>query len=140
MRSRIAIFLAIGLVATAIFTTVATSATASSGTGVSIAGKVSNASLGLTLSVQAQAHGATAASLSGQGMDNSVAGGKGYCTIPLTGSVTGNVATLSGTVSFSNDPANLGVPVTFTADASTGAITFDFGGFIFTGNGSVNVH
>lgn len=140
MRSRIAIFLAVGLVATAIFTTVATSATASSGTGVSIAGKVSNASLGLTLSVQAQAHGATAASLSGQGMDNSVAGGKGYCTIPLTGSVAGNVATLSGTVSFSNDPANLGVPVTFTADASTGAITFDFGGFIFTGNGSVNVH
>jgi len=139
MRSRIALFLSVSLVATAVLMTVATPATASSRTGVTIAGQVSNASLGLTLSVQAQAHGATAASLSGQGMDNSVAGGKGYCTIPLTGSVAGNVATLSGAVSFSNDPANLGVPVTFTADASTGAITFNFGGFIFTGSGSVNI-
>src|SRR6266508_1668544 len=58
---------------------------ASSNTGVSITGKVSNAGLGMTLSVQAQAHGATAGSLSGQGMDNSVAGGRAIARFPSPG-------------------------------------------------------
>lgn len=136
LRSTLVLSLALGVSFVALS---ATTAQASPNTGVSIAGHVSNADLGLTLTVQAQADG-TAASLSGQGMDNTVSGGKGYCRSPLTGSLSGDWVTLAGSVTFSNDPANEGVPVTYTANASTGEIIFDFGGFVFTGTGQVHVH
>jgi len=135
LRSALVLSLALGVSFVALG---ATTAQASPRTGVSIAGQVSNASLGLTLSVQAQANG-TAASLSGQGMDNSVSGGKGYCRVPLTGSLSAGWVTLSGNITFSNDPANLGVPVTYLANSATGEIIFDFGGFVFTGTGQVHV-
>ena len=35
------------------------------------------------------------------------------------------------------DPANMGAPVTFTADSANGFIEFNFAGFIFTGTGLV---
>lgn len=140
MRSRVALMITVALIAMTFLSVTATAAHAAPKTVVSITGKVSNADLGLTLTVEAHANGATADALSGQGMDNSVAGGKGYCRSPLTGWVSGNVVMLSGVVDFSNDPANLGAPVTYTADASTGAITFNFAGFIFTGTGVVNAH
>jgi hypothetical protein len=34
---------------------------------------------------------------------------------------------------------HIGTPVTVIADASTGSITFDFGGFILTGTGSITI-
>ena len=103
---------------------------------------VSEGVVGVALHVGAQASGPAAGSLSGQGFD--VPPGPavpsepvGYCRIPLTGTLVGTEVFLEGNVSFSNDPSLIGVPVTFTADASDGSITFVFGGFIFTGTGRV---
>jgi len=103
--------------------------------------------LGFPLHVGAQASGPPAGSLSGQGFDvptgassfGPPGGPPGYCRIPLTGTLAGNVVTLSGVVSFAHNPGDVGVPVTFTADASDGSITFDFGGFIFEGTGRVRI-
>ncbi len=122
------------------------SARASDMTVVSIKGMVSGP--GGTLIVGATVSG-TPDSLSGVGFDNGAGPGsatpgspKGYCRFPLTGSLTGGVVTLNGTVAFSNVPSAVGTPVSFTAVQSTGhtgSITFNFGGFIFTGSGSVVV-
>ncbi len=125
------------------------SARASDMTVVSIKGMVSGP--GGTLIVGATVSG-TPDSLSGVGFDNGAGPGsatpgspKGYCRFPLTGSLTGGVVTLNGTVAFSNFkgvPSFVGTPVSFTAVPSTGptgSITFNFGGFIFTGTGSVVV-
>ena len=104
-------------------------------TVVTIVGDVSGQ--GGTLQVGAQASG-TASSLDGLGFDSPVPGHpKGYCRIPLAGSLSGNVITLTGNVAFSNDPSNIGTPVTFRANAANGSITFIFGAFTFTGTGSV---
>ncbi len=98
----------------------------------------------LPLQVGAQASG-PAGSLSGQGFDVPTGafgprgGPPGYCRIPLTGTLVGTTVTLSGVVSFAHNPGDVGVPVTFTADASDGSITFDFGGFIFEGTGRVRI-
>ena len=109
---------------------------ASDMTVVTISGHVSGP--GGTLQVGAQASGPTASSLNGLGFDSPIPGHpKGYCRISLTGSLSGNVITLSGPVIFSNVPSNNGIAVTFIANASTGSITFNFGGSIFTGTGSV---
>lgn len=108
---------------------------ASGMTVVTIVGDVSGP--GGTLQIGAQASG-TASSLDGLGFDSPIPGHpKGYCRIPLTGSLSGNEIILSGKVAFSNDPSNLGTPVTFKANASNGSITFVFGAFTFTGTGSV---
>jgi hypothetical protein len=58
---------------------------------------------------------------------------------PLTGALAGNQLTLSGTVAFSSDPTLVGIHATVTASISTGAITFNFGGIVLTGTGSVVV-
>ena len=97
---------------------------------------------GLPLHVGAQASG-PAGTLNGQGFDipprRAFGIPIGYCRIPLVGTLVGDVVTLSGNVSFSNDPDNVGVPVTFTANTMTGVITFDFGPFTFIGSGRVRV-
>lgn len=147
MRLRGTAFLAVTLV-TAFLGVAANPAQASHTAVVSISGSVTNADLGLTLQVGAVASGPVG-SLSGQGFDAPTPGmpavpgtPAGYCRLDLTtGSLSGDVVTLSGSVEFSNDPvANpIGTPVSYTADASTGEITFDFAGFIFTGTGKVRI-
>lgn len=109
-------------------------------TAVTISGDVTVA--GFTVHLGAQASG-TSTALTGFGFDSP---GKppgavppGYCRFPLTGSFASNVVTLSGAVTFSPDPSLLGTAVTITANASTGAITFDFGGTVLAGTGSVLV-
>ena len=83
----------------------------------------------------------SATALSGFGSDNAIKGNPldehGYCRFPLTGSLSGSVATLSGVINFSNNPAFLGVPVTIVADAATGSIEFDFGTVVLIGTGQV---
>jgi len=103
---------------------------------VSIAGMVESPDGVLRLNVQAWARG-TLASLAGKGMDTPIGIGPGECTVPLTGSAVGSVVTLSGAITQATDPSNLGVTVTFIADASTGSITFNFGGFVLEGTGLV---
>lgn len=98
---------------------------------------------GLTLHVGAEASG-SAAALTGRGFDTPFRGNPfgpppGYCRFPLSGSLSGSVVTLSGAVTFSNDPTLVTTTVTITADASTGVITFDFGTLTLTGTGSVIV-
>lgn len=148
MKFRGSAFLAVTFVTVAFLGVAATPAQASHQAVVSISGKVTNAGLGLTLQVGAIASGPVD-SLSGQGFDAPTPGKPavpgtpaGYCRIDLTtGSLSGDVVTLSGSVEFSNDPVNnpVGTPVSYTADASTGEITFDFAGFIFTGTGTVRI-
>lgn len=107
---------------------------------VTISGPVSVP--GFTVHVEAQARG-QAAALNGHGSDTPITPPSGnnpdVCTFPLTGSVAGSVATLSGTVTFSSNSSLLGTPVTVTADASNGSIVFNFGGFILTGTGTVRI-
>lgn len=118
---------------------------------VTISGDVTGVSegvVGFPLHVGARASG-PADLLEGQGFDVPTAassfgppgGPPGYCRIPLEGFWDGGTTvTLSGVVSFAHDPSFIGVvPVTFTADASDGSITFDFGGFIFEGTGRVRI-
>lgn len=120
----------------------ATYAAGSTSTTVIISGVVSNSVIG-TVSVRAHASG-TASSLSGGGTDSpppapSPPGNPAVCQFPLTGSISANVVTLSGTVTQSSVRAEIGTPVTFMANASTGAITWTFDGFIFTGPGTVEI-
>jgi hypothetical protein len=111
-------------------------------TTVTISGMVSNPTVG-TVSVRAHASGSMA-SLSGGGTDSpppppSPPGNPAVCQYLLTGLVSGDVVTLSGTVTQSSVSAEIGTPVTFIATASTGAITWTFGGVPFTGTGTVVV-
>lgn len=120
----------------------ATPVMASHETVVAISGEVVAVDgSGFTVQIGAQASG-PANALSGQGFDNPGKPGApptpvGYCRFPLSGSLVGSVVTLSGTVTFSTNPALVGAPVTIIADSSSGAITFDFAGFVLTGTGSV---
>jgi hypothetical protein len=47
-----------------------------------------------------------------------------------------DIITLSGVVTQSSNPANIGTLVTVVADASTGDIEFHFGPFVLTGTGN----
>lgn len=148
MRLRGFALLVVTLVTVAFLGLAANPAQASHKVVVSISGSVTNSEFGLTLQVGAVASGQVG-SLSGQGFDAPTPGAPavpgtpaGYCRIDLTtGTLSGDVVSLSGSVEFSNDPiANpVGTPVSYTADASTGEITFDFAGFIFTGTGTVRI-
>jgi len=115
----------------------APAAYASNSTTVTISGQVSTT---FTVTVRAHASG-TPSSLSGGGTDspppNSSTGNPAVCQFPLGGSTDGTTVTLSGTVTQSSTPSAIGTPVVITADASTGAITFNFGGTILTGTGTV---
>ena len=97
------------------------------------------------LFVSMQASGPSGGTLTGQGFDvppngsgvSGAPGNPGTCEYTQNGSVSGTTVTLSGNVFASSNPSFIGVPVTTTADASTGSITWNFGGFVFTGTGSV---
>lgn len=120
-------------------------ARASNDTNVTISGTVSDPGLGLTLQVHAHASGSSAA-LSGQGGNSNFSGNPfgapaNSSSFPLTGSVSGNIVTLSGTVASSPNDNNINtISVKFIADASTGHIEFDFGLTKFTGTGSVVIN
>ena len=111
-------------------------------TTVTISGTVSSAAVGFTVSIRAHASGTTT-SLSGGGTDspppNVPPGNPAVCQWPLTGSVSGSVVSLTGTVTQSSVRAEIGTPITLTADASTGAITWTFGPFPLTGTGTVEI-
>jgi hypothetical protein len=146
MKRRILTVLVIVSVTSMLFGFAATPAMASHRVVVTVSGRVTLVGDGLVLQVGAQASG-PASSLTGQGFDGPVPGTPiGYCTIALTsGSLSGDVVTLSGPVIFSNDPVNLdSIGNTFVANASNGSITFTFdttgalgGPFVFTGTGRV---
>ena len=108
-------------------------------TTVLISGLVSNPKFG-SVTVRASASGSTF-SLVGAGTDSppftGVSGNPGACQFPLTGSVSGSMVTLSGSVTQSSISAFLGTSVGINAIASTGAITFTFGGIPFAGMGIV---
>jgi len=57
----------------------------------------------------------------------------------LTGSVTGSWVTMGGAVTFSTDPALIGIPVLITADEQTGEIMLYFGEIVLEGSGTVLV-
>jgi len=139
MRYRLTLVLFLAVVAATVLGAVP-SAGASSHVSVNITGQVSLG--GFLLHVQAHADGDDPGSLSGQGTDNFVDHGNqfGLCIEPLTGSVSGSTVTLSGTTTFANNPSDIGVPVTFIANASTGAIKWIFDGLTFTGTGIVDIH
>jgi hypothetical protein len=61
------------------------------------------------------------------------------CIFVQSGSMRRDIAELQGRVIFANDPANFGALVKTRADAETGRIDWDFGGFLFTGSGRVVV-
>ena len=116
---------------------------------VSISGKVSTTALGplITVTVQAHAQGSPS-SLSGNAIDTASEGGvllkliglPGQCNEQLTtGSTDGTTVTLSGNVVKSFDGAFNGVHVSITATTS-GAITFHFASFVFTGTGTVTIN
>lgn len=78
--------------------------------------------------------------LSGAGWDDDPAHGVvGACYFTQAGSRDRDTITLMGRVLFSNTSGFLDAPVTTTADRKSGAITFDFASFIFTGIGVVTV-
>ncbi len=110
-------------------------------TTVTIHGSVSNPVIG-PVTVRADASG-SASSLVGAGSDNPPfpftppGANPGVCQFPLTGSILGSTVTLSGTVTQASISAFIGTPVGFSANAATGAITFTFGPFTFTGTGTV---
>ncbi len=115
-------------------------ARASNDTRVTIIGDVSVG--GITFHVQAQASGSSS-SLSGQGISSPLANSVGpgnTARFPLTGSVSGSTVTLTGSIAFSPNAANIGMPIAITADSSTGYIEFDFGLTKFTGTGSVVIN
>ena len=129
----IGVFLLVPLLALLSPTAYATSTT------VTISGQVSIGTF--TVSVRAHASG-TLSSLSGGGTDSpppaaSPPGNPGVCQFPLTGSISGTIVTLSGTVTQSSVPSFIGTSVSITANAATGAITFVFGGDSLTGTGTV---
>ncbi len=139
MRYRLTLVLFLAVVAATVLAA-APSAGASSHVSVNITGQVSFS--GILIHVQAHADGDSLASLSGRGTDNFIDHGNqfGLCIAPLTGSASGSTVTLRGTTTFANNPSDIGVPVIFIADASTGAITWIFDGLTFTGTGIVDIH
>ncbi len=122
-----------------------TGAFAAGQTAVTVQGNVSLP--GLTVHLGAAASG-PAGALTGAGFDaptigsgvSGAPGNPGFCEFPLAGSVSAGVVTLSGAVKESSEPTLIGIPVTITANSSTGSITFVFGPFTLTGTGSVSVH
>jgi hypothetical protein len=75
--------------------------------------------------VKAVVQGEDASSLAGEVRQFGAGGAHGYW--PATGSITGNLVTLSGVVADSNIPSFIGSPVELEANSSTGAITVALG-------------
>jgi hypothetical protein len=61
------------------------------------------------------------------------------CIFVQSGSIHRDIVELQGRAIFANDPANFGAMVITRANAETGDIDWDFGGFPFTGRGRVVV-
>ena len=61
------------------------------------------------------------------------------CIFVQSGSIRQDIVELQGRAIFANDSANLGALVKTRANAETGQIDWDFGGFLFTGRGRVVV-
>lgn len=61
------------------------------------------------------------------------------CIFVQSGSMRGDTVDVEGRVIFANDAANFGALVKTQADAKSGHIDWDFGGFPFTGSGRVIV-
>lgn len=120
----------------------ATYAAGSTNVVVTISGAVTNSTFG-QVSLRAHASG-TMSSLSGAGTDspppNTSRGNPAVCQFPLSGKfVTSNVVTLTGLVTQSSLSSEIGTSIMLTVNASNGAITWNFGGFPFTGFGTVDV-
>jgi len=82
--------------------------------------------------------------LTGEGSIRAVGPGSQYADVrlsrfSLTGSVSGRWVSLGRAVTFSLDPALIGIPVLITADEQTGAITLHFGEIVPEGSGTVLV-
>ena len=83
--------------------------------------------------------------LNGTGLDHSTAPAGppsfGACIYSREGKfrVRKNRIELTGTVLFANDPLSLDAPVTTVVDTTTGAITWTFATFEFTGTGTVTI-
>ena len=75
--------------------------------------------------IKVVAQGDESSSLVGEGRHFGSGGAHNYW--PAAGSIDGNVVTLGGVVTDSNNPALIGSPVEVDADSSTGAITLTFG-------------
>ena len=101
----------------------------------------------VVIRLKAEAQGTDAASLTGSGRHFASTGAHNYW--PATGSTDGTTATLSGTVTESNVPFLIGSPVEVVGNASTDAITLNFGPLaggpfagqtvVFTGTGKVSI-
>lgn len=103
-----------------------------------IHGTVTHPTLG-SIEVSITVHGPRD-DLSGAGWDDDPAPGvEGACYFTQAGSRDGDVIQVQGRVLFSNTPSFLDAPVTTIANRKTGSITFNFGGFVFTGTGTVTV-
>lgn len=109
-------------------------------TNVHVSGEVTLVP-GFSLQLTANASG-TATSLSGRGVDGPFHGLPLHetCEFPLTGSVLGDVVTLTGFVTQSSVKSLIGIPVTIIAHESTGFIVFQFDGVVLTGTGNVDIH
>lgn len=129
---------AVGAAAAAALPLAGTAALAGSDEAVHIHGTVTHPTLGaVEISIDAAGR---RDDLSGAGWDDDPAPGvAGACYFTQAGSRDGDTITLMGRVLFSNTSGFLNAPVTTTADRKSGAITFDFAGFIFTGTGVVTV-
>ena len=124
-----------------LLTLLAPTAHATTNTIVNISGQVSID--GVTVTVRAHASG-TPSALSGAGTDtpdslSKFAGNPLVCHWPVTGSVSAGVVTLAGIATQSSVRAEIGTPITLTADASTGSITWTFDGLTLTGTGTVDI-
>jgi hypothetical protein len=99
------------------------------------------------VNVKVTAQGADASTLTGEGRHFASTGAHSYW--PAAGSTDGVTATLTGNVTESNVAFLLGSPVTVVGNASSGAITMNFGPLtggpfagqtlVFTGSGTVNI-
>jgi hypothetical protein len=75
--------------------------------------------------IKVVAHGDDASSLMGEGRHFGSGGAHNYW--PAAGSIVGDLVTLSGVVTESNNPNLVGSPVEIQAAASTGTMTLTFG-------------
>lgn len=78
--------------------------------------------------------------LRGEGWDSDPAeSAPSACIFVQSGRMRRDVVEVAGKVIFANDPANIGALVQTRANAETGHIDWDFGGFVLTGSGRVIV-
>jgi hypothetical protein len=109
--------------------------------GVQIHGTVSGPGSPVPLLISVTVHGRRD-DLSGDGWDVPDSGNPssdviGACYYSQAGRIRRGKVRLSGTVFFANEPPSLAAEVTTVADLTSGRIKWTFGGFEFTGRGTV---